>query len=72
MTASDIIEEIKRLSPEEQAGVIRFAYRLDAERKLSGAELSALAERMTQTSDPAEALLLREEITRGFYGGGHA
>jgi len=72
VTASDIIEEIKRLSPEEQAGVIRFAYRLDAERKLSGAELSALAERMTQTSDPAEALLLREEITRGFYGGGHA
>ncbi len=72
MTATDIIEEIKRLPPEEQAGVIRFAYRLDAERKLTGRELSALAERMVQAADPSEALALREEITRGFYGGTHA
>jgi hypothetical protein len=42
MTASEIIEEIKRLDPQEQLGVIRFAYQLDAERKLSGAELSSL------------------------------
>ena len=72
MTATDIIEEIKRLPPEEQAGVIRFAYRLDAERQLSGRELSALAERMTNAQNPGEALMLREEIMRGFYGGSHA
>jgi hypothetical protein len=46
MTASQIIEEIKRLDPKEQLGVIRFAYQLDAERNLSGKELSGLAERM--------------------------
>ena len=68
MTASQIIEEIASLPPEEQAKVVRFAYQLDAERQLSGPELSALAERMVSTPDPAQALLLREEIARGFYG----
>ena len=32
MTASQIIDEIKSLTPEEQAGVVRFVYQLDAER----------------------------------------
>jgi hypothetical protein len=31
--------------------------------------LSALAERMTNGSYPAEAALVREAIVRGFYGG---
>ena len=35
MTASKIIEEIKRLDPKEQLDVIRFAYQLDAERRLT-------------------------------------
>jgi hypothetical protein len=69
VTAAKIIEEIKNLPPEQQAEVIRFTYRLDAERKLTGGELSALAKRMTNTSDPAEAALVREAIVRGFYGG---
>ena len=68
MTAGQIIEEIKRLDPKEQVGVIRFAYQLDAERRLSGKELSALAERMVNTTDPAEQARVREEIVRGFYG----
>lgn len=68
MTASQIIEEIASLPPEEQAKVVRFAYRLDAERRLTGEELSALAERMVATTDPTQAAMLREEITRGFYG----
>ena len=68
MTASQIIEEIKRLDPKEQVGVIRFAYQLDAERRLTGKELSALAERMVNTTDPAEQARVREEIVRGFYG----
>jgi len=68
MTASEIIEEIKRLDPKEQLGVIRFAYQLDAERKLSGPELSSLAARMTETDDAVEAARLREAIVRGFYG----
>jgi len=68
MTAGEIIEEIKRLDPKEQLGVIRFAYELDAERKLSGNELSGLAERMVHTSDELEAARIRELIIRGFYG----
>jgi hypothetical protein len=67
MTASQIIEEIKRLGPEE-VGVIRFAYQLDAERQLTGNELASLAERMVNTADPAEQARIREQITRGFYG----
>ena len=69
MTAAKLIEEIKHLPANEQAEVIRFVYQFDAERQLSGKELSALAERMTQTTDPAEAALVREAIMRGFYGG---
>jgi hypothetical protein len=68
MTASQIIEEIKRLDPKEQLGVIRFAYQLDAERKLSGDELLSLAKRMADSSDELEAARIREIITRGFYG----
>ena len=71
MTASQIIEEIKRLDPEQQLGVIRFAYQLDAARKLTGDELSGLAERMIETADPAEQARIREEIVRGFYGERH-
>ena len=68
MTASEIIEEIKRLNPKEQLSVIRFAYQLDAERRLTGNELSTLAERMVKTSDPAEQAMVREAIVRGFCG----
>lgn len=68
MTARQVIEEIKQLSAEEQAEVIRFAYGLDAERQLSGQELSALAERLVSTPDVAEAALVREAIMHGFYG----
>ena len=64
MTAQQIIEEIKRLDPKEQLGVIRFEYQLDAERQLSGQE----AARMTETDDAVEAATIRETIVRGFYG----
>ena len=69
MTASQIIDEIKRLSPEEQVGIMRFVYQLDAERKLSGPELSTLAEWLVNAKDATEASVVRESIVRGFYGG---
>jgi len=69
VNASQIIQEISTLPPDEQAKVVRFAYSLDAERRLSGPELSALAARMAASTDPAETARLRAEITRGFYGG---
>jgi len=68
MTAEEIIHEIGALPPNEQVKIVRFAYRLNAERQLSGDELSALAERMVGTADPLEERMLREQITRGFYG----
>ena len=68
MTAAQIVSEIKALPPDEQAGVVRAVYELDAERKLSGPELSSLAERMVKTGDPIEASRVRETILRGFYG----
>jgi hypothetical protein len=68
MSAAEIIEESKRLEPKEQLGVIRFVYQLDAERHLTGNELSGLAERMTKATDTAEAAMIREAIIRGFYG----
>jgi hypothetical protein len=67
--AREIINEIQCLPPSEQAEVIQFAYRLDAERMLSGKELAALAQRMIDTTNPVEKLRIREELTRGFYGG---
>jgi hypothetical protein len=67
MTASQIIAEIKRLNRKEQLGVIRFAYQLDAERRLTGKELAQLAERMVNATDPAEEALIREAMVRGFH-----
>jgi len=59
--------EIKRLNRKEQLGVIRFAYQLDAKRRLTGEELSGLAERMVNATDPAEEALIRKAMVRGFY-----
>lgn len=36
--------------------------------RLSAEELGRLAERLASTADPAEAALLRERLTRGYYG----
>ncbi len=66
MTAGQILEAIKRLDPEEQLAVIRFAYQPDAERRLTGEELSELAERMVNTTDPAEEAIICEAMIRGF------
>ncbi len=68
MNASQIIREISILPPDEQAKVVRFAYSLDAGRRLSGPELSALTARMVASTDPAETARLRTEISPGFYG----
>ena len=68
MTAAKVIEEIKHLSPGEQAEVIQFAVGLARNRQLSGQELGELAERLAESKDPAEILRLKSAMTRGFYG----
>ena len=68
MSANQVIEDIKHLPRAEQSRVIQFAYGLARERQLSGDKLGALAKRMVEVKDPAEADRLQEEIVRGFYG----
>lgn len=68
MTTAQIMQEIKNLKPDDQATVVQFAYKLDAERQLSGDEITALAKKMVAATDPLEKAKIREQITRGFYG----
>ncbi len=68
MTAAKVIEEILQLPREEQSRVLEFVIELARKRQLSGEELSALAQRMVDSNDPAEVERLKSEITRGFYG----
>ena len=68
MTAAEIIHEIDCLPPAELAEVVRHTKELDKRRPLSGPELTALAQRMVDASDPAEADRLQEALVKGFYG----
>lgn len=67
MSASDVIEEIKRLPRVEREKVIKFA-REAVTGQLSPEEIGELTRRMVEAKDPAEAARLEEEIVRGFYG----
>ena len=68
MTAVQIIQEIDCLPPVELAQVVRYAKQLDKRRPLSGAELTGLAQRMVDATNPAEADRLQEALVKGFYG----
>ena len=68
MTAEKVIEEILHLPREEQSRVMQFTFDLARQRQLPGKELSALAQRMVDSDDPAEVDRLKSELTRGFYG----
>ena len=67
MTPDEIIEEIRRLDLKEQLGVIRVACQLATQRRLTGKELSELAEQMVKTTNPAEEAIIREAMIRGFH-----
>ena len=68
MTAAKVIEDLLHLPREEQSRVLEFAFQLARKRQLSGKDLSALAQRMLDSDDPAKVERLKSEITRGFYG----
>jgi hypothetical protein len=68
ITAAKVIDEILHLPREEQSRVLEFAFDLARKRQLPGKELSALAQRMVNTDDPAEVERLKSEITHGFCG----
>jgi NADH:ubiquinone oxidoreductase subunit E len=69
VTASQIIEEIKRLPSKQKAEVLSTLLRSQKNKgMLSPAELVTLADRMVATKDPKEADRLEKEILVGFYG----
>ena len=69
MTATDIIEEIKRLPSKERAEVLIALLRSQTtKRQLSPKELVALADQMVDAKDPEEADRLEKQILAGFYG----
>ena len=68
MTASQIISEIKQLSPSERAEVETFIRHDDTAARLSAAELGALAEKMVKSDDDSKAADFEEQIVAGFYG----
>jgi len=68
MSATDVIEEIKQLTPAEQAKVIQFTLKLARTRPLTAGELTSLAQRLAESDDPAEVERLKTSIAGGFYG----
>jgi len=69
VTATQIIEEIKRLPSKQKAEVLSALLRSQKNKgMLSPDELVALADRMVATKDPEEADRLEKEIIAGFYG----
>jgi hypothetical protein len=69
VTATQIIEEIKRLDPKEKAEVLAALLRSQkTKRQLTPGELVALADQMVATKDPEEADRLEKKILAGFYG----
>ena len=69
MTATQIIQEIKRLPSKEKAEVLIALLRSETpKRQLSPDELVALADQMVATKDPEEADRLEKQILAGFYG----
>ncbi len=68
MTASKVIEEIKKLPPSEQVQVIQFALQLARTRQLTPPELGVLAEQLAEAEDPAEVIRFKAALTSGFYG----
>jgi hypothetical protein len=63
-----VIEGIDELPPDEQAKVIQHAFKLACHRRLGADKLGELADRLTQSNDPAETVQLKSAMTRGFYG----
>lgn len=69
MTATEIIEEIKHLTPSDQVAVTDFVLELTGRSTpLSGERLEELATRLADAAGEGEGKRLKAEIHRGFYG----
>ena len=68
MNAAAIIDEIKHLPPDEREQVVEFVQTLETRRPWSGEKLTEYERKMVESTDPAEAQRLKEQIVAGFYG----
>ena len=67
-SVAEIEAAIEKLSPTDQAEVIRFAIALASKRPLTPDELNRLAQRMVESTDPAQTEKLKSDLMGGFYG----
>ena len=68
MSVGEILKELPKLSANDLSQVFRLVYDLEAKHRMSGGQLTQLAEKLPLTQDSKEVSRLREEIGRGFYG----
>lgn len=68
MTVGQILHEINCCPPAEQEKAVNSARKLPAKKPLSCTELTALAQRMVDATDPATAQRLKADLVKGFYG----
>jgi hypothetical protein len=68
MSTVEIIEQIKRLPPDERERVRNFARERLEPGQLPADELGELTRRFVEASDPDEKERLKQQLFRGFYG----
>ena len=68
MSVGESLKELPKLSAHDLAQVFRLVHDLEAKHRMSGRQLTGLAEKLPLTQDSKEVSRLREEIGRGFYG----
>jgi len=68
MTAVEIIDKIRHLTPGERVQVVRYVRTLDDGQPLSGQELTKFASRLAEETDPNKSQKLKDQIRAGFYG----
>ena len=68
MSATQVIEAIKELPPEERLDVLRFVREYETVPKLTPEQLGDLGERLAHATDPEEVATLEKTIMNGFYG----
>ena len=68
MSATQIIEAIKELPPEQRADVVRFTQQYETVKELSPEELGELADRLVAATSPEEAEAIKKAMINGFYG----
>ena len=68
MSATQIIEAIKELPPEERLSVVHFAREYETVPRLTPEQLGELGERLANATEPTEIAALEKALINGFYG----